>query len=171
MVVSAAAAMRDPQSLLGLVASRFDMHLVTDGCADAVVFSLMGGADARLAALAAATHPECTELLRELEAVADMPSGDALPSSLRAPPAADSAQVSIVVPCFNDGEFLLEAIASVERAVSVPYELIVVNDGSVETRTLAILACLRQAGYRIIDQDNLGLAEARNRGVREASCR
>jgi hypothetical protein len=170
IVVSAAAAVRDPQSLLGLVESRFDMQFEKDGCADVAVSSLMSDADARLAALAATTHPECTELLRELEAIADLPSGEALPSPLTAPPTADSAQVSIVVPCFNDGEFLLEAIASVERAVSVPYELIVVNDGSVDTHTLGILVGLRQAGYRIIDQDNLGLAEARNRGVREASC-
>ena len=77
--------------------------------------------------------------------------------------------MAIIVPCFNDGEFLLEAIASVERTVFVPYELVIVNDGSEDRHTLQILGCLRRAGYRIIDQDNRGLAEARNRGIREAN--
>ena len=78
--------------------------------------------------------------------------------------------MSIVIPCFDDGAFLAEAVASVESAVSVPYELIVVNDGSGEDQTLETLDCLRRAGYRIIDQENRGLAGARNRGIREASC-
>jgi glycosyltransferase involved in cell wall biosynthesis len=105
-----------------------------------------------------------------LEATADLPSGEALPAPLAAPSNAGDARVSIIIPCFNDGAFLLEAIASVEGVLSVPYELVVVNDGSVDPQTLEILACLRQAGYRIIDQEKRGLAEARNRGIREASC-
>jgi glycosyltransferase involved in cell wall biosynthesis len=109
------------------------------------------------------------DLLREMEAIADLPSGEPLPPSLAAPPRAQDAQVAIVIPCFNHGEFLLEAIASVERTVSVPYELIIVNDGSRDRHTLEVLACLRRAGYRIIDQDNRGVAEARNRGIREAN--
>jgi glycosyltransferase involved in cell wall biosynthesis len=108
--------------------------------------------------------------LRELEAIADLPSGDALPAPLAAPSSGDAARVSIIIPCFNDGDFLLEAIASVEVAVSVPYELIVVNDGSVAADTVEILARLRQMGYRIIDQENRGVADARNHGIREASC-
>jgi glycosyltransferase involved in cell wall biosynthesis len=78
--------------------------------------------------------------------------------------------VSIVIPCFDDGTFLLDAIASVERAVRVPYELIVVNDGSQDAETLETLTCLRHAGYRVIDQEHRGLAAARNRGIDGASC-
>jgi glycosyltransferase involved in cell wall biosynthesis len=76
--------------------------------------------------------------------------------------------VSIVIPCHDHGEFLLEAIASVERHVTVAYELIVVNDGSREPSTLATLDQLRLAGYRVIDQEQSGLATARNRGIAEA---
>jgi hypothetical protein len=171
LIVSAAAVIRDPRALLELVESRFAIRLERDPCVDVADPALMMSADTRLAMLGAATDPECVQLLRELEATADLPSGQALPALLAVPSAADDALVSVIIPCFNDGVFLLEAIASVENSVSMPYELIVVNDGSTDAQTLRILAGLRQAGYRIIDQENRGLAEARNRGVREARCR
>jgi glycosyltransferase involved in cell wall biosynthesis len=50
----------------------------------------------------------------------------------------------------------------------VPYELIIVDDGSREAGTVATLGRLRQAGYRVIEQEHSGLAAARNRGVSEA---
>jgi hypothetical protein len=170
LIVSAAAVVRDPQTLLSLVESRFEVPLDRNACDDVADPSLLTASDARLAMLGAATDPECAQLLRDLEAAADLPSGKALPAPLAVPAPADDARVSIIVPCFDDGPFLLEAIASVEGSVSAPYELIVVNDGSTDAQTLRILACLRQAGYHVIDQDNRGLAEARNRGLREARC-
>jgi hypothetical protein len=171
LVISAGALMRAPQRLAELVRTRFGVDLDAVEAASVVepaLFTSAGPGDP-LAALAAAVHTDCTGLLRELEEIADLPSGEPLPPPLAAPPRAPDAQLAIVIPCFNHGEFLIEAIASVERAVSVPYELIVVNDGSQDPHTLAVLACLRRAGYRMLDQDNRGLAEARNRGVREAS--
>jgi hypothetical protein len=170
LIVNASAVMREPRKLLELIQSRFGIVLDSDGAASIADPALLMSAHAGVATLAAAVHTECVDLLREMEETADLPSGEPLPPPLAAPPRADNAQVAIVVPCFNHGEFLLEAIASVERAVSVPYELIVVNDGSRDRHTLEILACLRRAGYRILDQDNRGLAEARNRGIREAIC-
>jgi glycosyltransferase involved in cell wall biosynthesis len=169
LIVNASAVVRAPQQLLELVRSRFDIGLSSDDIAEVADPTLLMSADARVATLAAAAHPDCVDLLREMEAIADLPSGEPLPPPLAAPPRAEEAQVAIVIPCFNHGEFLLEAIASVERAVSVPYDLIIVNDGSGDPHTLGVLACLRRAGYRITDQDNRGLAEARNRGIREAN--
>jgi len=170
LIVNAGAVMRKARKLLELVRSRFGIHLDADGVGDIANPALLTAASAGVPTLAAAVHPECVDLLREMEAAADLPSGEPLPPSLAAPPKAENPRVAIVIPCFNHGEFLLEAIASVERVLSVPYELIVVNDGSREKHTLAALACLRQAGYRIIDQGNRGLAEARNCGIREANC-
>jgi glycosyltransferase involved in cell wall biosynthesis len=170
VIVNAAAAKRDPQKLVELIRSRFGLALDVAAIGDVADPALMISAGDELARLAAAAHPECSALLRELEAVADLPSGAAPPPTLVAPARADAPLLTIVIPCFDHGEFLLEAIASVEREVAVPYELIVVNDGSRERHTLEVLARLRQAGYRILDQDNRGLAEARNRGIREARC-
>ena len=73
-----------------------------------------------------------------------------------------------MIPCYDLGELLVEAVASAERSAPERCELIVVNDGSRQPRTLEILGVLRDAGYRVLDQPNAGLAAARNRGIREA---
>ncbi|HXO22367.1 MAG TPA: glycosyltransferase [Thermoanaerobaculia bacterium] len=137
------------------------------------LFQQVGGADP-LIGLVAAAHPECAALLAELDAAADLsasglwsapsPSGARLDGRDRERP----VDLSIVIPCHDDGEFLLEAVASAERSVPEAAELIVVNDGSREPRTLEILSILRRAGYHVVDQENAGLAAARNRGIREA---
>jgi Glycosyl transferase family 2/Sulfotransferase family len=170
LIVSAGAVVRAPQRLLDLVRSRFDLDLNHDEVAAVADPALLMSVGAGVATLAAAIHPECTDLLGEMEAIADLPSGESPLPALAAPPRAGEAQVAIVIPCFDHGEFLIDAIASVEQAVAVPYELIIVNDGSRDRHTLEVLARLRRAGYRIVDQDNRGLAEARNRGIRDANC-
>ncbi len=169
-IVNAGAVMREPQKLLELVQSRFGIELDATGIEEVADPSLMMSACPGVPRIAAAVHPDCLELLRELEAAADIPSGDPLPPPLAAPHSAEQPQIGIVIPCFNHGEFLVEAIASVERSVSIPYRLIVVNDGSQDRHTVDVLARLRGAGYCIVDQNNRGLAAARNRGVQEASC-
>ena len=74
--------------------------------------------------------------------------------------------ISIVIPCYNHGPFIREAIQSVELFPDRPAcELIIVNDGSTDSQTLEVLKQLRQSGYRVIDQENLGLARARNQGI------
>jgi hypothetical protein len=170
LIVNAGGVMRGPRRLLDSIRARFGVDLGADDVMDVADPMRLRSAGAEMATLAGAVHPECVDLLRELEAFADLPSGEPLPSALLAPPKAEAARVAIVIPCFDQGEFLLEAIASVERAVSVPYQLIIINDGSRDPHTLRVLARLRRARYRICDQDNRGLAEARNRGIREANC-
>lgn len=83
----------------------------------------------------------------------------------------DLIDVSAIVPCFNQGEFILDAIASIEASVEVNWELIIINDGSTEPLTLEVLQYLERHGYWVINQRNRGLAAARNRGIREASGR
>jgi GT2 family glycosyltransferase len=125
--------------------------------------------DDPLGPLAAATHPDCAALLAELDRCADVSGKDLWASSREARyerPA--EARLSVVIPCFDHGELLVEAVASVERAVGEPCELIIVNDGSREPRTLEVLEALRRAGYPITDQENRGLAAARNRGIEQA---
>jgi len=120
--------------------------------------------DDPLGGLVAATHPSSAQLLRELDEEADLSSAGTWREQLPPAPVASGSRVSVVIPCFDHGELLIEAVASVERSVTIPCELIVVNDGSREPRTLEVLATLRRAGYRIVDQDNRGLATARNEG-------
>jgi glycosyltransferase involved in cell wall biosynthesis len=78
--------------------------------------------------------------------------------------------VSIVIPCFNDGQYLREAIESV-KAYPDPkaYEIIVVNDGSSDSSTLETLGTVEREGCQVIHQTNRGLGAARNTGVRASS--
>jgi len=73
--------------------------------------------------------------------------------------------VSIIIPCYNLGEYIREAIESVEQYPDPSlYEIIIVNDGSTSEETLRILNELKE-GYQIIDQPNRGPAAARNAGI------
>lgn len=76
--------------------------------------------------------------------------------------------VSVIIPCYNQGEFVLEAIASVESCQENLYEILIVNDGSTSPVTQKVLSYLKEKGYQVIDQSNQGLAAARNTGIKKA---
>ena len=80
----------------------------------------------------------------------------------------DPPKLTVVIPCYNHGEFIRDAIASVETLPRDLYELIIVNDGSTDETTVAVMRELADAGYHVIDQTNAGLARARNVGIAAA---
>lgn len=73
--------------------------------------------------------------------------------------------VSIVIPCFNSGVFLPDALSSISR-LKKNYQVIIVDDGSSDEQTLQLLEQLKQDGYTVLTQQNLGPAAARNTGVK-----
>jgi len=73
--------------------------------------------------------------------------------------------VSVVIPCFNHGRFLGDAIASALAQTYTPVEVVVVDDGSTDD-TAAVAA--RFPSVRYVHQENAGLAAARNTGLRES---
>jgi len=74
-------------------------------------------------------------------------------------------RVSVVIPCYNQGHFLTQAIESVRMSSITDVEVVVVDDGSTdETSTIA-----RASGVTCIRQSNAGLARARNRGLDAAA--
>jgi glycosyltransferase involved in cell wall biosynthesis len=77
----------------------------------------------------------------------------------------NSYKVSIVIPCFNHGEFLPEAVASVTQIGRDDIELVVVDDGSTDARTGREMDKLVAQGIKVIRQVNKGLAAARNAGI------
>ncbi|MCT7949159.1 glycosyltransferase [Ancylothrix sp. C2] len=79
--------------------------------------------------------------------------------------------VSVVIPCYNQGEYILDALSSVQSCNEPVYEVIIVNDGSTEALTLKVLSYLKDKGYLVIDQKNQGLAAARNNGIKMAKGR
>ncbi|MBD3268504.1 glycosyltransferase [bacterium] len=79
-------------------------------------------------------------------------------------------EVSIVIPAYNYEEYIKEAIDSVKAQTRAGWECIVVNDGSTDgTLQAAIDATKGDHRFRIINQNNTGVAGARNRGVRYAN--
>lgn len=73
-------------------------------------------------------------------------------------------RVAVIVPCFNDGPLVAEAVASA-RACDEPIELVVIDDGSTDPETLAIFDELERDGVQLIHQENRGLPAARNAGL------
>jgi glycosyltransferase involved in cell wall biosynthesis len=78
---------------------------------------------------------------------------------------ATSYNISVIMPCFNHGKFLAEAVASVTTIKRGDIELIVVDDGSTDERTRREMDSLSAQGIKVIRQENKGLAAARNAGV------
>ena len=78
---------------------------------------------------------------------------------------ANTCKISVIIPCFNQGEFLPEAVTSVTAMNRKDFELIVVDDGSSDERTRCELAALDRQKVKLIRQENKGLATARNVGI------
>jgi glycosyltransferase involved in cell wall biosynthesis len=72
-------------------------------------------------------------------------------------------RVAVVVPCYNDGATLPEALASLVE--QEPHELVVVDDGSDEPETLSTLERLAAEGVPVVHRENGGLSAARMTGV------
>ncbi len=89
------------------------------------------------------------------------------PAELPAVPPADLA-LTVAIPCYNHGEFLREAIASLESRPRDRCEVIIINDGSTDANTLAYFEELQGQGFAVIHQANLGLATARNTAIAAA---
>ena len=78
---------------------------------------------------------------------------------------ADRPEVAVVIPCYNHGQFLRDALRSVADQDWPVSECVIVDDGSTDPATLDTFAELEAEGVRIIHQRNQGLAGARNTGV------
>jgi len=74
-------------------------------------------------------------------------------------------KVSVVVTCYNLGRYLDEALASVGAQTLRDFEILVVDDGSNDSDTLATLDRLAASGTRVSHTENRGLPAARNHGV------
>lgn len=74
--------------------------------------------------------------------------------------------VSIVIPCYNHGMFIDDALASVEKIREKDlFETVIINDGSTDEFTNRHLEELSRQGHRVINQVNMGLSAARNIGI------
>jgi glycosyltransferase involved in cell wall biosynthesis len=76
-------------------------------------------------------------------------------------------QVSVIIPTYNYGRFIAEAIRSALCQTYGALEIIVIDDGS--TDDTASLANSFGTSIRYFRQENMGVCAARNRGVLESN--
>lgn len=77
-----------------------------------------------------------------------------------------SPRVSVVMPAYNAEGTIGAAVASVLWQTYRDFELIVVDDGS--TDKTPEIASVQDGAVKLVRQENLGVAAARNRGIAEA---
>jgi len=94
-------------------------------------------------------------------------SADTCAVSRTPPSSTPTPRIAVVIPCWNDGATLGEALASLRD--QEPCELVVVDDGSTDGDTLAFLAQLEAQGTAVVRQTNSGPAAARMAGVAATS--
>jgi glycosyltransferase involved in cell wall biosynthesis len=82
--------------------------------------------------------------------------------------AKDVNKVSVVIPCYNAGKYLDEAVRSALAQTWQNLEVVIVDDGSTDPSTLDLLKKVPWPRTRIFHQQNAGPAAARNHAVREA---
>mgnify|MGYP006089270901 CR=1 FL=1 len=78
--------------------------------------------------------------------------------------------ISVIIPCYNQGLFLKEACDSLINQTFTDFEVIIVNDGSIdETEKIALSICNEDSRFSYYSKENGGLSSARNFGLKQAS--
>ena len=81
----------------------------------------------------------------------------------------NSDLISVIVPCFNSGKTLDRALNSIIVQTWDQKEIILVNDGSTDKYTLERIDKFKKnKNIIVINQPNLGLSAARNKGCKYA---
>lgn len=78
------------------------------------------------------------------------------------------ADVSVIVPVHNVGDWVIEALESIGAQTLPPQEVIIIDDGSTDGAEQRIAPFLSDPAIRLIRTENRGLAAARNRGIAES---
>jgi len=97
------------------------------------------------------------------QALPSPPPARHAPSARLAPSSVDGPLATVVIPIRDQGRFLGEAVASARSCGYAPLEIVVVDDGSTELETLAVIDALTDV--RVVRQRNRGLPAARNAGI------
>jgi hypothetical protein len=80
------------------------------------------------------------------------------------PADAHATTIAVVIPCFNDGATLLDAVRSAQAQDRID-ELVVVDDGSSDPDTIETFKALERQAVRVLRRPNGGLGAARMTGV------
>ena len=78
-------------------------------------------------------------------------------------------KVSVVITCYNYGQYVETALQSVFSQTFQDFEIILVDDGSTDNSEEKIRPFLSDSRLKYIKQENSGQAKAKNRGINESS--
>lgn len=76
--------------------------------------------------------------------------------------------VTVVIPCYNMGAFIGEAVYSILAQTFQAFEIIIVDDGSDDPETILKLDELAANGFTMLRTCRRGVAAARNWGIQAA---
>ena len=78
--------------------------------------------------------------------------------------------VSVIVPCYNQGKYLKDALESVFNQTYQNWECIIVDDGSTDnTKSVSEEWFTKDKRYKYFSKENGGLSSARNYGITNAN--
>jgi glycosyltransferase involved in cell wall biosynthesis len=77
-------------------------------------------------------------------------------------------KISVIIPCFNHGEYIDEAVESVLKQTYQDFEIIIINDGSTDELTNRLLSEYSKPKTTILTIRHQGLAAARNTGIEKS---
>lgn len=83
------------------------------------------------------------------------------------PSTAPTPRIAVIVPCYNGGSDVLQAVASLHGQEA--HQLVVVDDGSTDPETLRALDAARADGVSVVRQANAGVAAARRTALAHTS--
>ena len=81
----------------------------------------------------------------------------------------DCPKVTVIIPCYNMGQYIDEAVDSVFAQTMQNFEIIIVDDGSTDQATTQLLSNYHRPNTRVLVTENQGLAAARNHAIRHAN--
>jgi glycosyltransferase involved in cell wall biosynthesis len=76
--------------------------------------------------------------------------------------------VSVIIPNYNQGEYIKDALNSANSSSYSNIEIIIVNDGSTDPKTIDIINNINTSNTFVINIQNGGLANARNVGIKSS---
>ena len=78
-------------------------------------------------------------------------------------------KVSIIIPCYNQIEFITETIDSVKKQCFTDYEIIIINDGSTEEGAVQFLNKFSDGDTTVLHIENRGVSAARNYAIKHSN--
>lgn len=79
------------------------------------------------------------------------------------------AKVSVIVPFYNSEKYLSRCLDSLIKQTLKDIEIIMVNDGSIDTSESIVKGYMKDSRVKLINKENGGQASARNLGLTVAS--